>query len=103
MLPDVETLMTEAAKDLHANLDAFIKEKWPLLDITDAELLALYLNPACAKHSMLDHVDVVDVAGAAVVDGNGARVTLRTKAASIVEREVNAWLEQEIKKDAVMP
>ena len=36
-------------------MDALIDDSWPLKDIPDGMLLAIYLNPACASLAMLDH------------------------------------------------
>lgn len=43
--------------ELHGKLEPSLKKSWPLDTIPDAILLAVFLNPACASHNMLDCVE----------------------------------------------
>jgi len=58
MLPTVESLITPQAKALHGSLDSQIKESWPLTNVPDAILLAIYFNPACASSNFLMFTEV---------------------------------------------
>jgi len=58
LLPALESLTTPQAKALHRSLDSQIKESWPLTDIPDAILLAIYFNSVCASSDFLLFTEV---------------------------------------------
>ncbi|GJJ75808.1 hypothetical protein EMPS_08166 [Entomortierella parvispora] len=58
ILPAVESFTTPQARALHRSLDYQIKESWPLTNVPDAILLAIYFNPACASSKFLMDTEI---------------------------------------------
>ena len=73
--PASDSLVTEQARELHRNLDALIDDSWPLKDIPDGMLLAIYLNPACASLAMLDHT--ITASGESLIEQKNLRWRLK--------------------------
>ncbi|GJJ73505.1 hypothetical protein EMPS_05863 [Entomortierella parvispora] len=59
LLP-IRTVETTQAQALHTSLEAQLRESWPLSEISDHELLAIYLNPACAASDFMKTTTVED-------------------------------------------
>lgn len=79
--------MTLEAMELHGKLEPLLRNSWPLDTIPDAILMAVFLNPACASHNMLD-----------CAESSGKK--LRDKAKELAVKELTLIIAEERKKAA---
>lgn len=93
LLPPVESLTTPQAQALHASLSSQIKESWPLTDIPDAILLAIYFNPACASSDFLMHT---------MVNGESLLARAKALAAELIVESMRRRYEEEKKNQPLL-
>lgn len=88
LLPAVESLTTPQAKTLHGSMESQINESWPLTNIPDAILLAIYFNPACASSDFMMQT---------VVDGKSLLLRAKLLAGDLIIKSLASKYEEEQK------
>ncbi|KAG0358664.1 hypothetical protein BGX24_005931, partial [Mortierella sp. AD032] len=82
LLPPVTTLQTEGAQQMHMRLKLLIDSAWPLDDISDGMLLAMYFNPGCVGSEIWGLENANQVAENAAEDAAEAETAIVTAVAA---------------------
>ncbi|KAK3847746.1 MAG: hypothetical protein J3R72DRAFT_430722 [Linnemannia gamsii] len=82
LLPPVTTLQTEGAQQMHMRLKLLIDSAWPLDDISDGMLLAMYFNPGCVGSEIWGLENINQVAENAAEDAAEAEAAIVTAVAA---------------------
>jgi hypothetical protein len=89
LLPPVTTLQTEDAQQMHMHLKHLIDSAWPLDNISDAMLVAMYFNPGCAESEIWAQENANQIAENAAEDAaEAASAIVAAVAATKVATEI---------------
>jgi len=91
LFSELEPPDSAAAHDLRVQLDNLIQEYFPIKDIPDVVLIAIYLNPACVALKMLDSLRTAD------------GTPLRAKALNLTLAALEKFKEEKARQNAPPP
>lgn len=97
ILPPFDSVHTAPTQVLHKSLQIQIDKSWPLQRMTDHELLATYLNPACAANEFMN--SVVNVLDSDKGKARERNIPLRTRADELFHSRIMLRLASQCDKD----